>query len=169
MEPIKSLLSLVEYARKIGPLKLSVAVAEDAEVLQAVEAARRLGIANAILVGKADKIKEAAEEVKVDLANYEIVDCQGSDADAALKAVELASTGQADMLMKGMLHTATFLRAVLNKDKGLTTNRTLSHSFVHEIKGYDRLIFITDAAFNTYPDLNGKVEIVKNADRKSVV
>lgn len=163
MKPIKSLLSLVEYAREIGPLKLSVAVAEDAEVLQAVEAARQLGITNAILVGNADKIKKAAEEVNVDLANYEIVDCRTSDADSALKAVELASTGQADMLMKGMLHTAAFLRAVLNKEKGLTSKKTLSHSFVHEIKGYDRLIFITDAAFNTYPDLSDKVEIVKNA------
>ena len=74
MEQIRNLDQLLEYARAVGPKKISVARAEDAEVMEAVESARKAGIANAVLVGDEDKIKEVAASLGVDLANYEIVD-----------------------------------------------------------------------------------------------
>ena len=95
MEQIRNLDQLLEYARAVGPKKISVARAEDAEVMEAVESARKAGIANAVLVGDEDKIKEVAAQLGVDLANYEIVDEKGGEAAAALKAVELVSTGKA--------------------------------------------------------------------------
>ncbi len=55
----------------------------------------------------------------------------------ALKAVELVSSGQAQIVMKGMVATANFLRGILNKEKGLRTGKTLSHVYIHEAKGYD--------------------------------
>ncbi|MEG2017247.1 MAG: bifunctional enoyl-CoA hydratase/phosphate acetyltransferase, partial [Clostridium sp.] len=82
---------------------------------------------------------------------------------ATLEAVKLVSSGQADMMMKGLVDTATFLKAVLNKEFGLRTGKQMSHIGVFEIPGYDRLLFITDAAFNMYPELKEKVDIVKNA------
>ena len=77
--------------------------------------------------------------------------------------MELVSTGYADMVMKGLLDTATFLRSVLNKEIGLRTGRLMSHVAVFEIEGIDRLILLTDAAFNTYPDLKAKVDILNNS------
>ena len=162
MEQIRTLDALLEYAKKVGPKKISVACAEDAEVMEAVENARKAGVANAFLVGNADKIKEVADKLGIDLANYDVIDEKGGEAAAALKAVELVSSGQAQIVMKGMIATANFLRGVLNKEKGLRSGKTLSHVYIHQIKGYDRIFFISDPAFNMYPDLKIKIDIIKN-------
>lgn len=162
MEQIRTLAKLVEYAREIGPKKVAVACAEDHIVLEAVEHARREGILNAILVGDANKIAAEAAIINLDLSNYEIVDCKQGPAKTALVTVELVSTGKADIMMKGMLESSDFLRAVLNKEVGLTTGKVLSQSYIHEIEGYDRLFFVTDGVFNTYPELKEKIGIVNN-------
>ena len=162
MEQIRTLGALLEYAKEVGPKKISVACAEDAEVMEAVENARKAGVAEAFLVGNADKIKEVTDKLGIDLANYEGVDEKGGEAAAALKAVELVSSGQAQIVMKGMVATANFLRGILNKEKGLRTGKTLSHVYIHEVKGYDRIFFIYDPAFNMYPDLKIKIDIIKN-------
>lgn len=142
--------------------KLAVAVAQDKPVLEAVKAAKEQGIAEAILVGDKMKIKEVADEIGMDLAQYEVIH-EADTKKAALFAVQLVSSGRADMVMKGLVDTATFLRSVLNKEVGLRTGKVMSHVAVFEIEGIDRLIFLTDAAFNTYPDLKAKVQIVQNS------
>lgn len=142
--------------------KLAVAVAQDKPVLEAVKAAKEQGIAEAILVGDKKKIKEVADELEMDLAQYEVIH-EADTKKAALFAVQLVSSGRADMVMKGLVDTATFLRSVLNKEVGLRTGKVMSHVAVFEIEGIDRLIFLTDAAFNTYPDLKAKVQIVQNS------
>lgn len=162
MEQIRTLTEMLEIASKVGPIKVSVAAADDADVLEAVEGARQRGICNAILVGDAERIKTEGSKVGLDPANYEIIDVHGGPAAASLTAVEQVSSGRAQILMKGMVQTADFLRAVLNKEKGLRTGRPLSHTFIHEIENYDRLIFITDAAFNTYPDIKARLGIINN-------
>ncbi|WP_334139687.1 phosphate butyryltransferase [Thermovirga lienii] len=162
MKQIKSLVELLAYAKEVGPKKISVALAEDPEVLEAVENARKEGIAEAFLVGNADKLKEVADSMGVDLSNYEVVDVKGSQNEVSLEAVKLVSSGKADILMKGMISTANFLRGVLNKEVGLRTGGTLSHVYIHQGEGYDRLFFICDPAFNMYPDLPTKVNIINN-------
>lgn len=162
MEQLRSLTELLEYARKVGPMTISVACAEDTEVLEAVEEARKAGVAKAFLVGDIDKIREAAAPLKIELGKYEIVNEKGGEAAASMKAVELVSSGQAKILMKGMVKTANFLRAVLNKEKGLRSGALLSHVYIHEIENYDRIFFISDPAFNMYPDLQAKVGIIDN-------
>jgi phosphate butyryltransferase len=143
-------------------MTISVACAADADVLEAVEAARKKGVAKAFLVGDAGKIEAAAKGIGVDLSNFEVVDEQNGEAAAALKAVELVSSGKAQILMKGMLHTDNFLRGVLNKEKGLRSGGVISHVYFHEVEGYDRIIFISDGAFVTYPDLPTKAKIIDN-------
>lgn len=162
MEQIRTLTALLDYAKQVGPMKISVACAEDKEVMEAVEAARKAGVATAYLVGNSDEIKKVADSLGIDLANHNVVDERGGEAAAALKAVELVSSGQADILMKGMVATANFLRGVLNKEKGLRSGATLSHVYIHEIEGYDRIFFISDPAFNTYPDIKCKIDITNN-------
>ena len=98
----------------------------------------------------------------MDLTDFEIIHEEDVKI-AALKAIQLVSSGAADMVMKGLVDTATFLRSVLNKEVGLRTGKLMSHVSVFEIQGIDRLILLTDAAFNTYPDLKQKVEIINNS------
>ena len=160
MAQIRSLEQLLVYAQKVGPRKISVALAEDAEVLEAVENARKNGIAEAFLVGNATKLKAVAQEIGVDLNNYEVVDEQGGEAATALSAVKLVSEGKADIYMKGMIKTANFLRGLLNKEVGLRSGSLISHAYFHGID--DRILFICDPAFNMYPDLGDKVKIVNN-------
>ena len=147
-----------EFKRK----KVSVAVAQDEPVLEAIKAAKEQGIADAILVGDKDKIKEIASSIGMDLTQFEVIH-EPDAKKAALFAVQLVSSGRADMVMKGLVDTATFLRSVLNKEVGLRTGKIMSHVAVFEIEGFDRLIFLTDAAFNTYPDLKAKIQIVQNS------
>jgi phosphate butyryltransferase len=162
MKQLRTLSELQDYAREVGPMTISVACAEDAEVLEAVESARKEGIAKAVLVGNADRIRQIAGSISIDTDKFEILDEKSGESLASLKAVEIVSSGRADILMKGMVQTANFLRAVLNKEKGLRSGSLISHVYIHEIEKYDRIFFISDPAFNVYPDLNGKVGIVEN-------
>ena len=154
--------TLIEKARAGIVKKVAVAVAQDEPVLEAIAEAKKLGIADAVLVGDREKIEEIAAQLDMDLSKFEIIEEKNINK-AALKAVELVSNGYADMVMKGLLDTATFLRSVLNKEIGLRTGRLMSHVAVFEIEGIDRLILLTDAAFNTYPDLKAKVDILNNS------
>ena len=98
----------------------------------------------------------------MDLNDFEILHEEDVNK-AALLAVQLVSSGSADMVMKGLVDTATFLRSVLNKEVGLRTGKLMSHVAVFEIEGIDRLILLTDAAFTTYPDLKAKTQIINNS------
>lgn len=153
---------VLKKVKEIETKKIAVAVAQDEPVLEAISDAQKRGIVNAILVGDEKKIREIAAKIGMDIDKFEIVN-ETNDKAAALKAVELVSTHKADMVMKGLVDTANFLRSVLNKEIGLRTGKLMSHVAVFEIPGYDRLIFLTDAAFNMYPDLKAKVDILNNA------
>lgn len=148
--------------KEVEKKKLSVAVAQDKPVLEALKEATKRGIVDAVLVGDEVEIKNIAAEIDLDLDNFEIVN-EPNTKKAALEAVRLVSSGKADMVMKGLVDTATFLRSVLNKEVGLRTGKLMSHVAVFDIEGYERLLMLTDAAFNTYPDLKAKVQMVNNS------
>ena len=157
----KSFEELISKANQKTLKKVSVSNAQDEPVLQAVKAAKEQNIATAILVGDEAKIREIAASIDMDLTDFEIINEPDTEA-AALKAVELVHNGKADILLKGLLETKTFLKSVLNKEVGLRTGKMLSHVCVFEIPGIDRLLFLTDVAFMTYPTLEEKVQIIKN-------
>ena len=158
----KSIEELISKANQKTLKKVSVSNAQDEPVLQAVKAAKEQNIATAILVGDEAKIREIAASIDMDLTDFEIINEPDTEA-AALKAVELVHNGKADILLKGLLETKTFLKSVLNKEVGLRTGKMLSHVCVFEIEGINRLLFFTDVAFNTYPTLADKVNIINNA------
>ena len=158
----KSFEELISKANQKTLKKVSVSNEQDEPVLQAVKAAKEQNIATAILVGDEAKIREIAASIDMDLTDFEIINEPDTEA-AALKAVELVHNGKADILLKGLLETKTFLKSVLNKEVGLRTGKMLSHVCVFEIEGINRLLFFTDVAFNTYPTLADKVNIINNA------
>ncbi len=159
---IDSFDQILEMAAKKGPKTIAVAVAQDIEVLHAVSNAKKLKIADIILVGDKDEIIRIASEIKVDITGMEIVD-EKDKTQACYKAVELVSSGKAHLVMKGLVDTSVILKAVLDEKIGLRTGNVLSHVAVFGIEGYNRLFYVTDAAMNLAPTLEQKKQIVENA------
>lgn len=159
---LRSFSEVLEKVKSNERKRIAVAAAQDEPVLEAVRDAINIGIVDAILVGDKDKIEEIADKINLSVNDLEIIH-EPDNNKAALKAVELVSTGKAHMVMKGLLETSTILKAVLNKEIGLRTGKLMSHVAVFEIPNFDRLIFITDAALNMYPDLKAKIDILNNA------
>ncbi|HCO74250.1 phosphate butyryltransferase [Clostridium sulfidigenes] len=159
---IKTFDEVISKVKSQSMKKVAVAVAQDEPVLEAIRDAKKNGIADAILVGDKEEIIKIAETIGMNIDEYEIIDEKDVNK-ASIETVKLVSSGRADMMMKGLVDTATFLRAVLNKEVGLRTGKQMSHIAIFEVPGYDRLLFVTDAAFNMYPELKEKIDIIKNA------
>jgi phosphate butyryltransferase len=173
---MKSLNDILALAKKIGPKKVAVALAEDEEVLLALEQARKERIIEAILVGTKEKIEKLARKEQIDIEKFEI-DEETDGFEASLKCCELINKGEADLMMKGLVGTAFFMKAILDKEKGLGTGKSygsrvgshgskvglLSHVAVFEIPQYPKLLLITDAAINIAPSLMEKAQIIQNA------
>lgn len=153
---------IAEQIRDFPVRKVAVAAAHDAAVLSAVAEAKDKDIADYILVGDEQQIRETADKAGAGINHKAIINVP-DDIKAATKAVQLVSSGEADIVMKGYIHTDDFLRAVLNKEWGLRFGPTMSHVFIWEAKSFNRLIFVTDAAMNIAPDLVTKGNIIMNA------
>jgi phosphate butyryltransferase len=158
----KPISRLIDRAKK-GPLRrIAVAAAEDMAVLLAILDAMKEGLIDPILVGDQDKIESIFLEIGKPDKRIKIID-EKDPVKSAAKAVELINAGEADILMKGFLPTATLLKAVLDKERGLKKNGILSHFALFDIPSYPKLLALTDAAMNIAPDFNEKVEITQNA------
>lgn len=158
---IRTFKEIIESAKAKGPKTIAVAVAQDPEVLSAVNAAKKLGIAEAILVGDREEIIKASEECGIDIGTYEVIDIKDKN-EASRKAVEMVSGGRAHIVMKGIVDTAIVLKAVLDENIGLRTGNVLSHVAVFEVPGYDRLFYVTDPAMILAPSLIQKKQIIEN-------
>lgn len=152
---------VVARAKERPSAKVAIAAAQDREVLEAVQMAREIGMGEFILVGDEEVIAPMASQVGLRLPDVEVLH-EPDPRIAALRAVELVSSGKAGILMKGLIPTAEFLRAVLNKEVGLRTGRLLSHVAVFKSPRYDRLIYMTDGAMVVAPTLQDKVQIIQN-------
>ena len=161
---MKKLRELVEKAKTFKKARMSVAVAQDAPVLKAVDEAYKEGIIDASLVGSGEKIEEIASDLSIDLSHYEIIDIPEENT-AIRKAVELVHDHHCDLLMKGKVHTSHLLHVVLDKNYNLRTGRTMNHVGVFEVPTYDRLLIITDAAMVIAPTLEQKVDSIYNAEK----
>ncbi len=148
--------------KEIPPIRTAVAHPCEASVLEAVILAVQEGIITPVLVGPRHKIDAIAAERDLDISGFELVDVPHSHA-AAEQAVGLVREGQAQLLMKGSLHTDEILGAVVSKTAGIRTERRISHVFIMDVPTYPKPLFITDAAVNIFPDLTTKADIVQNA------
>ncbi len=176
MPDLSRTMIIEKHARKIARLEelfdavkdfprrtLSVAAPHRTVVLEAVRDAEEKDLADALLVGDRDLILAAAEGAKYKIDEARIVHVPRV-VDAAKRAVALVRDGEAQVLMKGHLHTDDFLRPVVNREKGLRTRSVMSHVFVWQCTDtFGRLIFVTDGAMNIAPDLVTKADIVLNA------
>ena len=154
--------ALLRRAGGIPAIPCAVAYPCDGSSLRGAVEAVDAGLIEATLVGPARRIERVAAEHGIDLAGRAIVDAADPRA-AAAKAVELVRAGEAELLMKGSLHTDELLSAVVAKETGLRTGRRISHVFIMVVPTYPEPLLVTDAAVNIAPDLKTKVDIVQNA------
>ena len=145
-----------------SPRRLVLASATDPNAIAAVIAAHDMGFVNGILCGNKDEIVAISQKYNLDISSFEIVHCD-DELSSAQMAVEMVRAHQADILMKGQIHTADLLRAVLNRDFGIRGSGVLSHVSVLYSPSRKRTMFLTDIAMVMYPDLERKTSLVKNA------
>jgi phosphate butyryltransferase len=153
---------IMKLAKTKEPKVLSVAVAQDIDVLISVKMAIEEGIIKAILVGDKEEIHKIAKQIDFNVEDVEIID-EKDKVEACNIAVKKVTDKEADMVMKGIIDTAVILKAVLNKEANLRTGRVLSHVGVMDIPGYDRVLLISDAAMNIEPDIMTKKQIIDNS------
>ena len=141
--------------------RLVVAYANDSHSIEAVYMAVKTGLIEGILVGDADTIKEICRKYGYDESCFKIVH-EPNDVKGAETAVEMIRNGEADIIMKGLVSTDKYMRAILNRERGLVApNTILSHVVVMECPSYHKLLTISDVAVIPCPDLNQKISMIK--------
>lgn len=161
MEEIKSLGQLAEQVKASGTkTRIAVAAAEDAHTLDALGWAVKEGFVRASLIGDKRRIEELCAKENLCQGDFEIIDRPDETA-AVNMAVQMVKTGNADAVMKGLVSTDKFLKAVIHKEKGLLLPKAvMSHVCVLEIPAYRKLLFISDTAVLPFPDLDQKAAMI---------
>ena len=160
--PISSFQELKPRLRGTPPKCAVVAAAHDEHTLQAVFAARRVGLIRPILVGREEEIRALAQTQGEALTPDQIVDAE-SEEDCARQSVALIREGRGDMLIKGMLQTGTLMKAAVSREEGIRAGELLSHVAILDVPRYHKLLFITDGGMVVAPTLEQKRHILKNA------
>ncbi len=154
--------ALIRACAALPPVRTAVAHPCDEISLRALTAAAAAKLIRPLLVGPQARIRALAGSLQLDLTGMPLVDAPHSHA-AAEKAVALVRAGEAEVLMKGSLHTDEFMAEVVRKDTGIRTARRISHVFIMDVPTYPKPLFITDGAVNIVPSLEDKADIVRNA------
>lgn len=159
---IRTMEQLLAGAARGGKVRLACAAAQDAHTLEALSRAEAEGLIRPILIGDPARIDDICRTESICFSNAEIV--SESDSTAACRtAVSLVREGKADFLMKGLVESGVFLRAILNKENGLACASLLNHVMVFDAApAYDRLLITTDGGMVIAPDLEKKAAILRN-------
>jgi phosphate butyryltransferase len=154
---------LEKIIRKLKRLKIVVVSAEDEKVLTGIKLALTKGIVfDPILVGDSQQIIKILLSIIEEPKKYQIVNAQNCD-EAAQIAIELIKAGEAHILAKGKIKTSLFLKAILDKERGIRVSPVLSNLTLFELDSYHKFIGITDMAIVPSPGLQEKIEIVNNS------
>jgi phosphate butyryltransferase len=159
---ISSFPELIERARQLGPARIAVVEAHDPDVLESLGQAQPLGLATPILVGTPAKIEASARKVGYTIPAGAIAPTTSEEA-SVRTAIDFVREGKADFLMKGKVTTATLIRGIVDRERGLRTGSQLSQVIVFHVPHIDRLMLMTDAAINIAPTLAQKADITRNA------
>ena len=162
MAQITTLKQMVDLVKGGTTKRVAVACGQDPDIIDALARAVNEKLAVAIMIGDRKKTEDLAREHKIDPKIFTLID-EPDYKKAARQAVEMVRKGEADVLMKGLIDTAVYARAYLDKENGLMTGATVSHVGVFEVPNYPRLLIVTDAAQIPYPDLGQKVEMINHA------
>jgi phosphate acetyltransferase len=152
----------MERCRPLDPVRIAVVQPVQAHVLEAVADAVKANLIVPTLIGARAAITTAAQEAKIDISGWPLIDAP-ENRDAAATAAAYAASGKGDAIMKGSLHTDELLGAIVPLSSGLRTERRMSHVYVLDVPGYPKPLLVTDAVVNIAPDLATKADICRNA------
>ena len=160
MGNIQHLSDIVVEARAKGRKRLAVAYGQDSHTIEAVYNAYKEGLVDPILFGEQAVIEQVCAELGIDKSVFRIVD-EKSDVKCVALAVQAVVTGEADVLMKGLVSTDKYMRGILNKEAGLFPPKgVLSHVSVIEMPVYEKLLIVSDIAVIPLPDLKQKMKMI---------
>jgi phosphate butyryltransferase len=161
---IRSLEQIEEKVLAIGKKYcIAVAWAQDINTIGAIYKAVLKGFVEAILIGKSTEIIKICQTESFNEGLFTIIDSENENK-ASQEAVRLAKTGKADIVMKGLVGTDKFLKAVMDKERGLMLpEAVLSYVGAIEIPSYHKILFITDPAVIPFPDLDQKLAMAEYA------
>ena len=142
--------------------RTAVAGAESELALVSARNAQETGLIDPVLVGEGAAIRDLAKRIAWDIGGIEIVETD-DEKETAAKAVAMARAGEVDLLMKGSVHTEALMRAAVNREQGLRTDRLMSHVFQMTFPGAERALYITDAALNVAPHVEQRLGLTRNA------
>ena len=161
---IRSLDQMVDLvvARK-KKYRIAVAWAQDPNTVRAVNHAVSEGFAEAFMIGDRRQIINTCESQSIGHDQFTIIDSE-NEGRASIDAVKMANDGSADVVMKGLVGTDKFLRAVMDRDHGLMIpNAVLSYVAALQIPSYNKLLFLTDPAVIPFPDIDQKIAMAEYA------
>jgi phosphate butyryltransferase len=143
--------------------RIAVAWAQDTNTIAAIAKAVNKGFIDAVLIGNPSEIRKTCKVEGVDDKIFTLVETD-NESQACSQAVRLAKTGEADVVMKGLVGTDKFLKTVMDKEKGLMLqDSVLSYVCAMQIPAYHKLLFITDTAVIPFPNLDQKVAMARYA------
>ncbi|HNR42390.1 MAG TPA: phosphate acyltransferase [Bacteroidales bacterium] len=143
--------------------RIAVAWAHDDNTILAIRKAVEEGIAEALLTGRKKEILKNCQAWGIKPENFTIIESD-DEVSASADAVKLAKTGDADIVMKGLAGTSHFLKAVMDKEKGLMLpGAVLSYVGALQLPAYNKLLFITDPAVIPFPGLEQKIAMAEYA------
>jgi phosphate butyryltransferase len=165
--------SLDQMVDKVLSLKrkfrIAVAWAQDSNTVGAIQKAVNDGFAEAIMIGKISEIVALCDSLSIKKDSFAIIDSENEN-NASQEAVRLVRSGQADIVMKGLVGTEKFLKAVMDKENGLMLpGATLTYVGAMEIPAYHKLLFITDPAVIPFPNLDQKVAMAEYAIEMALI
>lgn len=164
----KKMTDLIQGAKHLGGMNLVLVIPNETAIEAVNMAIKENVIKKAWLIGDpADFPKEWEEFRDV----YEVISInrneEAFDAVCAGRGVEYIQDGKGDMIMKGNINTAVFMKALLHKKEGLGTGRRLSMVSLFELPKLNRFIFLTDPGINPEltiaDDLDTSKDIILNA------
>jgi phosphate butyryltransferase len=161
---ITSLGQMVDAVRSAGnKQRIAVAWAQDQNTVGSLFRAVSEGFAEALMIGKREQIINTCRVTGADPDSFTIIEAV-NEKEAAEMAVSMTRSGEADIVMKGLVGTDKFLRAVMDREKGLLPPKAvMSYVCAVEIPAYHKLLFITDTAVIPFPDLDQKVAMAEYA------
>jgi len=161
---IRTLDQMVEKVLLSGKKhRLAISWAQDNNTIGAVGKAVINGLAEAFLLGKKNEIIKVCHSQSIDPALFTIIGSE-SESTASAEAVSMVKRGDADIVMKGLVSTDKFLKAVMDKENGIMIpGAVLSYVCAIEMPSYHKLLFITDPAVIPFPDLDQKIAMAEYA------
>ncbi len=160
MESVKNLVHLVEKVKTIPKKRIAVAFGQDPYTIESLAQAVVEGIADTVLIGDRGVIESVCKEKSINPDLF-IIEHNPDPVSSCSQAVEIVRNGNADIVMKGLVGTDKFLKAVMDKENGLLPyGNVMSYVGALDIPKYNKLLFISDPAVIPFPDLKQKIAMV---------